>query len=181
MLLSNLLKESLDTATLECWELERTENALTDVAVRLHAIGYSLRETQETQAFLALLGVKRSHQAIFQWAIEYLTACPTHHRHRQRGSQWRKPLSRLTANGLDIRCNRHRKKLLLGIELFARHGTDSAVAFLSGLTEKHDLLYTVFLVDGYGYRTALFRIGLSDRLDYTEKIDEQSVKRLVVT
>ncbi len=34
------------------------------VAVRLHATGCSLRETK---GILALLGVKRSHQAIFHW------------------------------------------------------------------------------------------------------------------
>ncbi len=60
-------------------------------------------------------------------------------------------------------------KLLLGIDVFDQHGTDQAAAFLSGLAEKHDLSDAVFLVDGYGYRTTLFRIGLSGRLDYTER------------
>ncbi len=64
MLSPELLRESLDTVNLECWERERTENALTGVAVRLHATGCSLRETQE---ILRLFGVQRSHQAIFQW------------------------------------------------------------------------------------------------------------------
>ncbi len=30
-------------------------------------------------------------------------------------------------------------KLLLGIEVFDRHGTDQAAAFLADLAEKHDL------------------------------------------
>jgi len=30
-------------------------------------------------------------------------------------------------------------KLLLGVDLFGRHGTDPAAAFLHGLSEKHDL------------------------------------------
>ncbi|GAB7021324.1 hypothetical protein JCM18750_41860 [Halostagnicola bangensis] len=37
------------------------------------------------------------------------------------------------------------------------------------LTEKHDLADTVFLVDGYGYLTALFRLGLNGQLDYVEQ------------
>jgi putative transposase len=53
--------------------------------------------------------------------------------------------------------------------VFDRHGTDSAAEFLSGLTEKHNLSDAVFLVEGYGYRTALFRTGLSGHLDYTER------------
>jgi putative transposase len=64
MLLSNLLKETLDTATLECWQRERTATPVRAFAVRLHAAGLSLRETE---AILRLLGVERSFQAIFQW------------------------------------------------------------------------------------------------------------------
>lgn len=43
------------------------------------------------------------------------------------------------------------------------------VAFLHRLTEKHDLDETTFLVDGYGYSTALARLGLSGRRDYTDR------------
>jgi len=46
-------------------------------------------------------------------------------------------------------------KLILGVDLFGRHGTDPAAAFLHGLSEKHDLSEAVFLVDGFGYQTAL--------------------------
>ena len=60
-------------------------------------------------------------------------------------------------------------KLILDVELFGRHGTDPAAAFLHRLTEKHDLSETVFLVDGYGYQTALARLGLSGQLDYVER------------
>ncbi len=59
-----LLKEALNTANLGCVERERTANALTGVAVRLHATGCSLRETKE---ILRLVGVECSHQAICQW------------------------------------------------------------------------------------------------------------------
>jgi putative transposase len=60
-------------------------------------------------------------------------------------------------------------KLILDVALFGRHGTDPAAAFLHGLTEKHDCSETVFLVDQYGYRTALARLGLRGRVDYAER------------
>ena len=60
-------------------------------------------------------------------------------------------------------------KLILGVDLFGRHGTDPAAAFLHGLFEKHGLGEVVFLVDGFGYQTALARLGLSGRRDYTDR------------
>ncbi|ELK51779.1 transposase, partial [Haloferax sp. BAB-2207] len=60
-------------------------------------------------------------------------------------------------------------KLILDVELFGRHGTDPAAAFLHRLSEKHDLSDAVFLVDGYGYQTAISRLGLSGWLDYVER------------
>ena len=60
-------------------------------------------------------------------------------------------------------------KLLLDVQLFKRHGTDPAAAFLHGVVEKHDCEDTVFLVDQFGYRTALSRLGLSGRVDYTDR------------
>ena len=167
MLLSNLLRESLDTATLECWERERTATPVRAFAVRLHATGCSLRETK---SILALLGVKRSHQAIIQWV------------HRVSDSASDPPSAAPTRVAVDetaVKINGEwswvyaaidtETKLLLDVKVFDRHGTDQAAAFLADLAEKHDPSDTVFLVDGYGYRTALFRIGLSGRLDYTER------------
>ena len=46
MLSTELLRETLDTANTECWERERTAMPVRALAVRLHAIGCSLRETQ---------------------------------------------------------------------------------------------------------------------------------------
>lgn len=43
------------------------------------------------------------------------------------------------------------------------------MAFLHRLTEKHDLSEAVFLVVGYGYQTALARLGLSGQLDYVDR------------
>jgi putative transposase len=60
-------------------------------------------------------------------------------------------------------------KLLLDVALFGQRGTDPAAAFLHRLTEKHDLSDATFLVDGFGYLTALSRIGLSGHLDYTDR------------
>jgi len=60
-------------------------------------------------------------------------------------------------------------KLILDVALFGRHGTDPAAAFLSGLAEKHDLSDTTFLVDQFGYRTALTRLGLNGRVNYTDR------------
>ncbi len=58
-----LIKETLDTVKLECWERERAATPVRVFAVRLHATVCSLRETQE---ILRLFGVERSHQAIWQ-------------------------------------------------------------------------------------------------------------------
>ncbi len=60
-------------------------------------------------------------------------------------------------------------RLILDVAVFGRRGTDPAAAFLHRLTEKHDLDDTMFLVDGYGYLTALSRLGLSGHLEYVER------------
>ena len=60
-------------------------------------------------------------------------------------------------------------KLLLDIAVFSRHGTDPAAAFLHGLTEKHYVADTEFLVVGTGYLTALARRELSGQLNYSER------------
>jgi transposase-like protein len=60
-------------------------------------------------------------------------------------------------------------KLLLGISFSERRGTDPATEFLWQVAEKHDLSDTEFLVDGYGYLTAIFRLDLSGHLDYVDR------------
>ncbi len=42
-------------------------------------------------------------------------------------------------------------------------------SFLHGLCEKHGVGEIVFLVDQFGYRTALARLGLNDRVDNTDR------------
>ncbi|QIB76516.1 IS6 family transposase [Halogeometricum borinquense] len=186
MLNQELLTETLETANLECWERERTATLtrreasrshtrnlrflgtpVRAFAVRLHATGCSLRETKE---ILRLFGVERSHQAIFQWV------------HRVSDSVDDPPTakpSRVAVDETAIKINGEWSwlyaaidldtKLILDVELFGRHGTDPAAAFLHGLREKHDLSEAVFLVDQFGYRTALARLGLNGRMDYTDR------------
>jgi len=167
MLNQELLKEALNTANLEFWERERTATPVRAFAVRLHATGCSLRETKE---ILRLSGVERSHQAICQWV------------HRVADSVGDPPTakpSRVAVDETAIKINGEWSwlyaaidldtKLILDVELFGRRGTDPAAAFLHGLREKHELSDAVFLVDQFGYRTALSRLGLNGRVDYTDR------------
>jgi DDE domain len=70
---------------------------------------------------------------------------------------------------LGICRNRNRTKLLFDVNVFDRYGTDSVTSFLTELAEKHSPSGAMFLVDGYGYRTVLFQIGLSGQLSYTDR------------
>jgi putative transposase len=167
MLLSNLLKQSLDTATLECWQRERTATPVRAFAVLLHAAGLSLRETE---AILRLLGVERSFQAIFQWV------------HRLADSVSDPPKAtprRVAVDETAVKINGEWSwlyaaidldtKVILDVALFKRHGTDPAASFLHGVCEKHDCSDTVFLADAFEYRTAFPRLGINGRVDYTER------------
>jgi transposase-like protein len=60
-------------------------------------------------------------------------------------------------------------KLFLDVEPFSRHGTNSAASFLQRLGERHDLPETVFLVAGFGHRTAVSRQDWHGRVDYVER------------
>lgn len=63
MKLADLLTETFETAALACWQRKRTAMPVRAFAVRVHAMGLSLRETA---AVLKILDVDRSHQAIWQ-------------------------------------------------------------------------------------------------------------------
>ncbi|GAA0197573.1 hypothetical protein GCM10009000_009090 [Halobacterium noricense] len=116
----------------------------------------------------ALLNADRSHQAIWQWKERLVdsgrdppSASPT----------------RVAVDEIAVQMNGEwywvyaaidvTTKMLLDIELFSCRGTDPATAFLHEVTEKHDLSEAVFLINGYGYLTAISRLGLSGRLDYS--------------
>jgi len=165
MPLSDLLRENFAADDRECWQRERTPNTLTGVGVRLTAAGLSIGETT---AVLRLLGIDRSHGAVWQWI------------HRLADSLADPPTaqpSRVAVDELAVRFNGEpywlyaaidtETKLLLGAELFEQCGMDAATAFLHSLDQKHEFVDTVVLVDGYGYLTALARLDLSGRLDYT--------------
>ena len=136
-------------------------------AVRLHQTGCSLRETT---TILAELGVKRSHGAVWSWI------------HRLSDSGRDPPEAkpkRVAVDEAAVKINGKwswlsaaidtESKSILDVALFGRHGTDPAAAFLHGLREKHDLSNTEFLVDQFGYRTALAQLGLNGRVNYTDR------------
>jgi len=166
-MLADLLSECFAADLEETWERERTATPVRAFAVRLHATGCSLRETT---TILAELGVERSHQAVWQWVHRLADSVPD--------PPTAKP-SRVAVDETAVKINGEWSwlyaaidldtKLILDVALFGRHGTDPAAAFLSGLAEKHDLSDTTFLVDQFGYRTALARLGLNGRVDYTDR------------
>ena len=167
MLSPELLRETLDTANVECWERERTATPVREFAIQLHATGCSIRGTH---AILRLFGVQRSYQAIFQWVHRVADSVPDPPEAQPK---------RVAVDETAVKINGEWSwlyaaidldtKLILGVDLFGSHGTDPAAAFLHRLSEKHDLSEAVFLVDGFGYQTALARLGLSGRRDYTDR------------
>ena len=54
---------------------------------------------------------------------------------------------------------------MLEVNVYSRHGTGPAAAFLHRLTEVHDPDDAEFLVDGVNYLTALFPCDLNNHLD----------------
>lgn len=94
-MLADLLSESDAVDLDESWENERTANALTGVAVRLHQTGCSLRETT---TILAELGVERSLGTLWNWV----------HRLADSGRDRCQEQRRMV---LVVRCNRHRDKV----------------------------------------------------------------------
>jgi putative transposase len=166
-MLADLLSECFAADLEETWERERTATPVRAFAVRLHATGCSLRETT---SILAELGVERSHGAVWNWVHRIADSVPD--------PPTAQP-SRVAVDETAVKINGEWSwlyaaidldtKLILDVALFGRHGTDPAAAFLSGLAEKHDLSDTVFLVDQFGYRTALSRLGLSGQVDYSDR------------
>jgi putative transposase len=166
-MLADLLSESYAADLEESWENERTATPVRAFAVRLHATGCSLRETT---TILAELGVERSHGAVWNWVHRLADSVPD--------PPTAKP-SRIAVDETAVKINGEWSwlyaaidldtKLILDVQLFSRHGTDPAAAFLHGLREKHDLSDATFLVDQFGYRTALARLGLNGRVDYTDR------------
>jgi putative transposase len=166
-MLADLLSETYAADFKESWENERTATLVRAFAVRLHATSCSLREIT---LILTELGVERSHGAVWNWVHRIADSVPD--------PPTAQP-SRVAVDETAVKINGEWSwlyaaididtKVILDMALFGRHGTDPAAAFLSGLDEKHDLSDTVFLVDQFGYRTALSRLGLSGQVDYTDR------------
>jgi putative transposase len=166
-MLANLLSECYDADLEETWENERTATPVRAFAVRLHQTGCSLRETT---TILAELGVERSHGAVWSWVHRLAdSGCDPPEAQPKRVAVAE---SAVEFNGewpwLYAAMNPG-TNLILGVALFGRHGTDPAAAFLHRLNERYDLSDAVFLVDQFGYRTALTRLGLNGRIDYTDR------------
>jgi len=167
MTLADLLRETIDLPEDEVWENERTPTPVRVFGVRLHSMGLSVREVP---AVLELLGVDRSHGAVWNWTHDLAEA--------QADPPTAEP-SRVAVDEKQIEVDGEKKwlyaaidtesKLLLDIDVYSRRGIDPAAAFLHRLTEEHDVSDTEFLVDGGGYLTALFRHELSGHLDYRER------------
>ena len=64
MQLADLLSETLDEESQDVWENEHTPTPVRRFGVRLHAVGLLIRVTV---AILDLLGVDRSHGAVWNW------------------------------------------------------------------------------------------------------------------
>jgi transposase-like protein len=130
-------------------------------------MGLSVREVP---AVLEVLGINRSHGAVWNW---------THDLAEAQGDPPTVEPSWVAVDEKQIEVDGEDKwlyaavdtesKLLLEIDVYSCCGTDLAAAFLHRLTEKHDVSDTEFLVDGGGYLTALFRHVLSGQLDYRER------------
>jgi len=167
MELADLLSKTLETDNQDVWENERTPTPVWRFGVPLHTVGLSIRETV---AILDLLGVDRSHDAVWNWVHTLSEA--------QSDPPTASP-SRVAVDEKQIEVDGEKKwlyaaidtesRLLLEIDVFSRRGTDPAAAFLHRLTEKHDVADTEFLVDAAGYLTALARRELSGQLNYRER------------
>ena len=121
MTLADLLRETLDVEYDEIWENERTPTPVRVFGVRLHSMGLSLREVV---AVLDLLGVDRSHGAVWGWTHDLAEA--------QSDPPTAAP-SRVAVDEKQIEVDGEEKwlyaaidtesKLLLEIDVYSRRGT----------------------------------------------------------
>jgi len=142
MTLADLLRETMELPENEVWENERTPTPVRVFGVRLHSMGLSVREVP---AVLELLGVDRSHGAVWNWTDDLAEA--------QADPPTAEP-SRVAVDEKQIEVDGEKKwlyaaidtdsKLLLDIDVYSRRETDPAAAFLHRLTEKHDVSEAVF-------------------------------------
>ena len=130
-------------------------------------MGLSLREVV---AVLDLLGIDRSHGAVWNW---------THDLAETQSDPPTVEPSRVAIDENQIEVDSEAKwlyaaidtdsKCILDIDMYSRRGTNPAAAFLQRLTEEHEVDDAEFLVDAMGYLTALARHNLSGHLDYNDR------------
>jgi len=94
MLNQDLLKETLDTANLQCFECKRTATSVRAFAVRFHAIGCSLRKIQKLFGYRP----RKLSPSDLTVYIKLLTAFLIRLRWSRSGSGLTRPLSKLTVN-----------------------------------------------------------------------------------
>jgi transposase-like protein len=133
-MLADLFSECYAAEFDEAWEHERTATPVRVFAVRLHATGCSLRETQ---AVLHLIGVKRTHKAIWHCVHHLDDSVPD--------PPTSKP-SRVAIDGTTVKINGKwswvcaaidlDSLLILDVAVFGRRRTNPAAAFLHKLTRN---------------------------------------------
>ena len=121
MTLADLLRETIELPDDDVWENERTPTPVRVFGVRLHSMGLSVREVP---AVLELLGVDRSHGAVWNWTHDLAEA--------QADPPTAEP-SRVAVDEKQIEVDGEKKwlyaaidtssKLLLDIDVYSRRGT----------------------------------------------------------
>ncbi len=166
MQLQELLEETLNTASLECWAEESTPTPV-------RASGATPFGGVVAAGDGGCVGAVRR----FPLASGGLPVGPPPRRPPSR------PAAECSAAG---RCRRNRgadrlrvvlavRRDRSGLEALVRRaavaaaGETPVAAFLSELKERHDLSAAELLVDGFGSLTALARTDLSGQLEYTER------------
>ena len=148
MTLADLLRETLDEDSQDVWENELTPTPVRRFGVGLHTAGMSIRETV---AILELLGVDRSHGAVWNWVHTLSEA--------QSDPPTATP-SRVAVDEKQIEVDGEKKwlfaaidtdsKLLLEIDVYSRRGTDPAA-----LTRATALVRTSEISDFRGRRSCI--------------------------
>lgn len=160
----------METPSIEGWDEESTANVLRAFAVRLDVTDVSLRETA---AALERIGIKRSHQAIYQWTHRVGEGAP------DPSTFMRAKPSRVAVDETVIQIGREQfwlyaaidvdSKLLLGVRVSRWQAECPASAFLTKLKGRRDLSEVEFLVDGLGYLTVLAQTDLGGHLNYVTR------------
>ncbi len=139
---ANLLRATLDTVTHECWQREQTAIPVRAFAVRLTLPAV---RSEKQQRFLVWSWVHRLADSVGDPQSGQPTRVAVDETAVRINGEWSWVYDAIILD----------EKVLLDIAVFRRRGTDPMAVFLHGLTEKHNLSDTEFLVDGAGYLTSL--------------------------